>query len=271
MELKDYVNLALSVVFGLLVAELVAWSPKISDHLRRVAVNMMPLHHRARADEEWRRAIEDNPGPLSKIVMASRFIVGAGAYPSSSIQMALIRFVDISVSLSIVVFVMPLLLFVGIFLLIERRGPILSLQARVGMENSTIYVVKFSVMYPDAQARLERFLAADEDARNKWISTGQLDRDPRFSKLGRFLYLSHMNELPQLFNVLRGDLSIVGPPAPRADQMSGIGLEQLRPGMADIDQVKWTEYQSSQSVTQYIRLIADVTRQLFRTKISDRV
>ena len=90
-------------------------------------------------------------------------------------------------------------------------GPILFKQKRVGFGGARFSCYKFRSMCVDAEARLEDLLARDPNARAEWASDQKLKCDPRITRIGYFLRKSSLDELPQLFNVLLGEMSLVGP------------------------------------------------------------
>lgn len=92
-----------------------------------------------------------------------------------------------------------------------RGGPVLIRHERIGAGGRRFKCLKFRTMCVDAQAVLARHLDQDPDARREWEATFKLRRDPRVTPLGRVLRKTSLDELPQLFNVLAGEMSLVGP------------------------------------------------------------
>jgi exopolysaccharide production protein ExoY len=90
-------------------------------------------------------------------------------------------------------------------------GPVLFRHKRVGFNGRQFKCLKFRTMATDAQERLHRYLEEDHAAAAEWVATRKLRNDPRLTTIGAMLRKSSLDELPQLFNVLRGDMSIVGP------------------------------------------------------------
>lgn len=103
--------------------------------------------------------------------------------------------------------------FVGLYLLgkIRKTGPVFFSQERVGQGGRIFKCVKFRTMHPDADERLRDLLASDEAFRREWEVDHKVKRDPRVTNMGRILRKTSLDELPQLINVLKGDMSIVGP------------------------------------------------------------
>ena len=110
-------------------------------------------------------------------------------------------------------------------------------QHRVGMGGRTFRMWKLRSMVRDADALMEAHLAADPAARAEWDATQKLKNDPRITRLGRFLRRSSLDELPQLWNVVTGDMSLVGPRPMMLNQREmypGTAYYALRPGITGL-------------------------------------
>lgn len=132
--------------------------------------------------------------------------------PSSErIDAAATRALDVVLSLAGIIFLFPLLLVIAILVFAFDPGPIFFAQKRIGFGGKRFRCYKFRTMATDAEARLQELLRTDPAAREEWEKDHKLRNDPRIIGIGGFLRKSSLDELPQLFNVLKGDMSIVGP------------------------------------------------------------
>ena len=135
-------------------------------------------------------------------------------------------------------------------------GPALFAHRRVGRGGASFDCLKFRTMVPDAEARLAALLESDPAARAEWQATRKLRNDPRITWIGRFLRASSLDELPQLINVLRGEMSLVGPrPVPAAELAACYGAaaehyRSVRPGITGPWQV------SGRNDTSYAQRVA---------------
>jgi len=114
--------------------------------------------------------------------------------------------------------------------------------SRVGRGGREFRCWKIRTMVPDAQGCLAQHLAENAEAAEEWEITQKLEHDPRTTRLGRFLRMSSLDELPQLFNVLRGEMSFVGPRPVEPEELGRYGLsagvyKRLRPGITGLWQV----------------------------------
>jgi undecaprenyl-phosphate galactose phosphotransferase len=122
------------------------------------------------------------------------------------------------------------------------KGPVLFAHARVGRDGETFRCLKFRSMVPNAKEALERLLASDPAARAEWERDYKLKDDPRITPFGRLLRRTSLDELPQLINVVRGDMSLVGPRPVVPAELDRYGEArvyylQVRPGLTGLWQV----------------------------------
>lgn len=105
----------------------------------------------------------------------------------------------------------PLLLFIAVWIYKDSPGPVIFKHMRIGKDGKAFPCYKFRTMCVDADEKLAELLAKDADARKEWEQDFKLKHDPRITKSGAFLRKTSLDELPQIFNVLRGEMSLVGP------------------------------------------------------------
>ena len=138
---------------------------------------------------------------------------------------------------------LPLLLVLALLVWIEDRANPFFVQPRLGSKGHRFKMIKFRTMRPDAEALLQQKLDAHPELREEWERHYKLKNDPRITRVGRFLRASSLDELPQLINVLRGEMSIVGPrPLPDYHMVKlSESLQSLRsrvrPGLTGLWQV----------------------------------
>ena len=130
---------------------------------------------------------------------------------ASAANRAYKRLFDIVVSLCGLVFVVPLGVILAIAIYIDSPGPVIFAHLRIGQGKKVFPCYKFRTMVPDAEAVLRDYLAEHPDAEAEWRETFKLKDDPRVTRVGRFLRRTSLDELPQLINVLKGEMSLVGP------------------------------------------------------------
>jgi exopolysaccharide production protein ExoY len=121
------------------------------------------------------------------------------------------RSIDIFGALALLLFTAPLLLFIAVAVKLQDGGPVVFTQLRIGHGGKMFWCFKIRTMVADAEQLLEKILADNPEARAEWIQDQKLRNDPRITVLGRFLRKSSLDELLQLVNVLRGEMSLVGP------------------------------------------------------------
>ena len=120
------------------------------------------------------------------------------------------RLFDIIVSGISLILLSPLFLIIGIMIKMDSKGKVFYKHKRIGKNGEYIYLYKFRSMYSDSKERLEEMLK-DPVIRKEWEENYKLEHDPRITKVGNFLRKTSLDELPQLLNILNGDMSIVGP------------------------------------------------------------
>lgn len=153
------------------------------------------------------------------------------------------RLGELALALLILLVAAPILLAVALLIWTEDGGPIFFSQPRLGRGGKHFRCLKLRTMSVDASALLARLLENSADAREEWERDHKLKSDPRITRLGRFLRKTSIDEIPQLFNVIRGDMSLVGPrPIVDAEVVRyGRRFEAyctVRPGITGLWQVK---------------------------------
>lgn len=103
------------------------------------------------------------------------------------------------------------MIIIAVFIKINSKGPVFYSQDRIGKNNKPFKCYKFRTMYDDAEIRLDDLLKNNVETRNEWNHNWKLKNDPRITRVGRFLRETSLDELPQIFNVLKCNMSLVGP------------------------------------------------------------
>ncbi len=152
------------------------------------------------------------------------------------------RLIDICVSITALALLAPLLAIVAVLVFLSLRRPIVFSQLRIGHDGQPFRCYKFRTMVRDADKALLLYLESNPDAAEEWRRNQKLTRDPRITFLGRMLRKSSIDELPQLYNVLRGDMSCVGPRPILAEELQRYGNSRedylrAKPGMTGLWQV----------------------------------
>ena len=181
----------------------------------------------------------------------TREVVGSG----EPIGMITKRFADIVLAISGIVLLAPLLIICFVATVVTSRGPALFRHKRVGFNGKHFNCLKFRTMVTDAPERLQRLLKSDPLAASEWAANRKLKNDPRITAIGAILRKSSLDELPQLFNVLKGEMSIVGPRPVTDDELQRYTTSMgaylaCRPGITGLWQV------SGRSSTTYVKRVA---------------
>jgi len=160
----------------------------------------------------------------------------------SAFTQLVIRLLDIVISASALIFFLPVLLAVALLVFLQDRGPIFFGQRRIGLHGKEFLCFKFRSMITNAGERLQKYLAENPDARIEWAKDHKLKNDPRITRLGRFIRKTSLDEFPQLWNVLKGEMSLVGPRPIVQDEVRKYGLSfskytAVKPGITGLWQV----------------------------------
>lgn len=184
--------------------------------------------------------------------------VRAARYSGESAENAahsIIRGLDLAISLSLLIFLAPLLILISITIFVFDPGPVVFAHRRVGRNGAPFHCYKFRSMYVGAEQRLEAILAADSVRRAEWARDQKLSDDPRVTRVGAFLRVTSLDELPQLLNVIKGEMSLVGPRPIVEAEIARYGrfieaYYSVKPGLTGLWQV------TGRSNTSYRRRVA---------------
>lgn len=150
------------------------------------------------------------------------------------------RIFDICFSLGALLFFFPLALGIAIAIKLNSPGPLFYGSQRVGQGGRSFLCWKFRTMYADADIKLKDLLEKNPEMRQEWETFYKLKNDPRITAVGRFLRRTSLDELPQFWNVLLGDLSVVGPrPVTEEEVVRYFGIKaekilSVRPGLTGL-------------------------------------
>lgn len=168
-----------------------------------------------------------------------------GDYRHSLTSIFLKRAIDLIVSVSVITVFAPCFAMLIILVALDA-GPVFYAQRRIGRGGRTFLCWKFRTMVVNADEKLEALLATDEKARQEYATFWKLKDDPRVTRIGRFLRRYSLDELPQILNVIKGDMSIVGPRPRSVKEMefflsnmpeSDQSYKEVRPGLTCLWQV----------------------------------
>jgi len=190
--------------------ELKAWVPWITEWLVKRAVAVLPEERRERFEEEWRSHLDDVPGQIGKLIVALGLLTAAqkmslilrAESEQDLLGKLLKRSIDVMVSAIFLVLLAPAFAFVAMLIKLNGSGPIFVARRRKGANGKTFEQYSFRTLQ----------LGVD--------GTLMPQRIVSVSRLGEFLRRTSLDELPQLFNVLRGEMTLVGPRPKRPDDGS---------------------------------------------------
>lgn len=174
------------------------------------------------------------------------------------------RLFDVAASAGLIVLLLPLFILIGLAVKVSSAGPIFYCQTRMGLNGRPFRFWKFRSMRVSRAGEFEAYLAENPAAFAQWAEFQKLDNDPRVTKVGRFIRSTSLDELPQLFNVLLGEMSMVGPRPcmPEQSELYGEAWEvycSVRPGITGLWQVsgrnRLTYAQRVQLDVEYVRRV----------------
>jgi sugar transferase (PEP-CTERM system associated) len=175
--------------------------------------------------------LERESGRISLANLHPSWLIFSDGFRAGLLASAVKRGLDVVLALGALVLLAPLLLLVTLAVRLDSRGPVFYRQRRVGLDGRVFEIIKFRSMVVDAE----------RDGRARWASQG----DPRITRVGRFIRRSRIDELPQVINVLRGEMSFVGPRPERPEFVAELAeavpyyhfRHQARPGLTGWAQV----------------------------------
>lgn len=193
------------------------------------------------------KRMSNRPGESNSLQV---FVARNQYYPTSFLK----RSLDVLVATLGLLLVSPLLLILVVALRLQQ-GPMFFSQKRVGMDGELFKCFKFRTMVVDAEEKLQELINQDSTAAKEWEKCQKLKNDPRITRIGSFLRKSSLDELPQLYNVLKGDMSLVGPRPVTPEELKRYGASKkyylrLKPGITGIWQI------SGRSDVDYSRRVA---------------
>jgi lipopolysaccharide/colanic/teichoic acid biosynthesis glycosyltransferase len=152
------------------------------------------------------------------------------------------RAIDVGASLVLLAILLPVMMAIAVAIRLSDGGPTVFAHRRIGRGGKPFDCLKFRTMHSGADRDLATILAACPDLEREWLQSQKLLQDPRVTPIGQFLRNTSLDELPQLFNVLRGEMSLVGPRPIVADELARYGRHakaymQVKPGLTGLWQV----------------------------------
>ncbi len=152
------------------------------------------------------------------------------------------RLFDVVFSLLVLILFSPVYLLLASLIALSSRGPIFYVQERVGKNHKPFVCIKFRTMVCNADEMLLELMETSSQMRQEFEDSFKLKQDPRITKIGRFLRLTSLDEFPQFWNVLKGDMSVVGPRPLVAEELPKYGCHidkilTIRPGITGLWQV----------------------------------
>ena len=218
----------LALVFAVLVELLSDGCTRLSLWMVKRAASQLPRRYRQRWHEEWCADLESRSRLLRPIFVLGLFhaafilrreyvrmaLARRGSVPkalaSDHTSDVIKRAIDVVGALTIALLFAPVI-FVVITIMSMESGPIFTRHRRLGRGGRTFECLQFRTMVPNSEHIVCDLLGRSPVAQAEWLRDHKLRHDPRITRVGRFLRTTSLDELPQLWNVLRGEMSLVGP------------------------------------------------------------
>ena len=152
------------------------------------------------------------------------------------------RFCDFLFSFLLLIIFIPLFLLIGIIIKLDSKGAIFYSQRRIGKNNKPFSCYKFRTMKPEAKYLLKNILIKNPNFKKEFAKTRKIINDPRITNIGKFLRFSSLDELPQIINVLKGEMSFIGPRPIVKSEIKKYGKDfkkvfSIKPGISGLWQV----------------------------------
>jgi len=152
------------------------------------------------------------------------------------------RFMDLSIVLIGCILISPILLLIAVIIKLSSPGPVLYSQKRIGKNGKYFKAYKFRSMVLNADEKLKELLAKDKNAREEWKQNQKLKNDPRITGIGKLLRKTSLDEVPQFINVIRGEMSLIGPRPIVDNEIEKYGgdfqrIFSIKPGLTGLWQV----------------------------------
>ena len=172
--------------------------------------------------------------------------VTGGLEISNRLHMNNYRLIKKVTEFLLAVLIMPAIillgLLIGVLIKLTSRGPVFYRAKRLGINGRPISVLKFRTMYQDVDAALEKMLEENPQMKKEWLERFKLRKDPRVTPLGHFLRKTSIDELPQFWNVIRGEMAVIGPRPIVEDEVKYYGgdypiFSMIKPGITGLWQV----------------------------------
>lgn len=247
MSFTDVLLGLLSGLLGVFWGEITECLPWLTKRILSAAARAVPPSRRERDAEEWAAILADTPGKILPFITACGFWWGVSKVRlarkvGEGTTDAMIRSLDVAGALFFFTIFGGVYLIVAAAVAISMGRPAHFWQARVGKDGRVFRFYKFRSMVRNSEEILERYLENNPEERARWDASLTLEHDPRITRVGRLIRKLSLDELPQFLNVLKGDMSFIGPRPCMHRQVALYGSEwgaycSVRPGITGLWQV----------------------------------